>query len=234
MKRFLIFAALVAAIACSKQEDFATLSFGLKGVEEHSMTRASADDVRSLISGRMPETIDLTLTRTKSGKTYSVTTGESITLPVGEYTVKANVKPSNLTNFPRAGMSAMDTPSLSINEKVTVVSGTDSYTLTPVFNCFAIAAPEDVASYSYAHGSASGTVSGDGIKLRFFGWDNDYELTVTAKPADYDSKDDAVFVFGGTGVQAQNGKFYILHPEAVITEESGFTFGLGAWTEGVL
>lgn len=230
MKKILILFAAILAASCTKQEEFATLSFGVKGVEVHSFTKATADDVRALIATKIPSSVTLTLARTKTGKTYSVATGESITLPIGEYTVKGSVTPSSTTGFPRQGMWSAETAGISINEKVTVVSGTDTYALTPTFTCFAIATSEDVASFSWKHGSASGSAT----DLTFFGWDNDYELSVTAKPTDYDAKDDAVFVFGGTGIQAQNGKFYILHPESVTTEEGGFTFNTGNWTEGQL
>ena len=135
MKKFPILAALVLAVACSREEQFATLSFGLREVEEHSITK--------------------------------------------------------------------------------------SYV-------------EDCASYTYAHSNTSGSVAGSGIKLRFFGWDNDYELAFTAKPVSYDTSEDTRFVFGGTGVKATNGKFYVLHPEAVTTEEGGFTFNIADWTEGAL
>ena len=227
MKRILILAAILA-VSCAKQEEFATISFGV--VEEHSITKSTADDVRATILTKVPSSVPLTLTRTKTGKTYSVSTGESITLPVGEYSVKDSATPSSVTGFPRAGMWCAETASLSVNEKVNVTSGTDTYTLTPTFTCFAIAPGDDVASYSYAHGSASGSADG----LLFFGWDNNYELSVTAKPSDYDSREDVRIVFGGTGVQPQNGKFYILHTEAVTTEEGGFTFNVNGWTEGAL
>lgn len=234
MKKFLILAAFVLAVACSREEQFATLSFGLRGVEEHSITKSYVEDVRTLIAANTPTTVTLTLTRVKTGKNYSVATGENITLPVGEYTVKGSITPTSVTGFPRQGMWAANTASISINETVEVVSGTDTYALTPTFTCFAVAALEDCASYTYAHSNASGSVTGSGIKLRFFGWDNDYELAFTAKPVSYDTSEDTRFVFGGTGVKATNGKFYVLHPEAVTTEEGGFTFNIADWTEGAL
>lgn len=227
MKRILILAAILA-VSCAKQEEFATISFGV--VEEHSITKSTADDVRATILTKVPSSVPLTLTRTKTGKTYSVSTGESITLPVGEYSVKGSVTPSSVTNFPRSGMWAAETASVSINEKVNVVPGTDTYTLTPNFTCFAIALGDDTASFSWTHANATGSAT----SLMFFGWDNNYELSVTAKPSDYDSREDVRFTFGGTGVQAQNGKFYILHTEAVTTEEGGFTFNVATWQEGAL
>ena len=227
MKKYLILAAILA-VSCSKTEQFATISFGM--FEEHSITKSTADDVRTAIVSRIPSEVELTLTRSKTGKTYTVSTGESITLPVGEYTVKGSVTPSSITNFPRSGMWAAETASVSINEKVNVVSGTDTYTLTPNFTCFAIAIGDDTASFSWAHANVTGSATG----LMFFGWDNNYELSVTAKPADYDSREDVRFTFGGAGVQAQNGKFYILHTDAVTTEEGGFIFNIASWSEGEL
>ncbi len=231
MKKVLLIAAILA-VSCAKQDELATLSFGLKGVTEHSMTKAYVDDVQAIIASRMPETITLQLTRTKSGKHYSVATGETITLPVGEYTVTASIAPASVAAFPRPGMWSSSTPSISINESITIVAGTSSYALTPTFNCFAIAALEECASYSYKHQSATGSVTGNGIKVGFFQWDNNYELTVTAIPTDYDARDDTKFTFGGVGVHATNGKFYVLHPDTVTTEEGGFTFDTGTWIEG--
>lgn len=220
------------ALSCTKEEQFTTLTFGM--VEEHTMTRTYVDDVRTAIGQRIPQTVNLTLTRDKTGKTYKVATGESITIPVGEYTVKGTAAGSSLTAFPRQGMWDSDVASIVVNEKVSVVEGTTSYTLSPTFDCFAIVALEDVASYTYQHANTSNKADEDGIKVRFFKWDNNYELIVTAKPADYDSKDDARFVFGAGGVTPKNGSFYVLHPESVTTEEGGFTFSFGDWTEGTL
>lgn len=234
MRKLLVIAG-VLAIACAKetQEEFTSIHFGMKGVEEYAITKAPSDEARALISANIPTSIDLTLTRTKTGKKYYVSLGESVTLPVGEYTVKGSVKPQSLTAFPRSGMAVAETAFLSVNEPVTIESGVSAYTLTPIFDCFAVVGLDDVDSFTWRHGSASGS-STEGHKVYFFTWDNNYELSIVAKPTDYDSKDDAGFVFGGTGVNATNGKFYIVHPESVTTEEGGFSFGSASWTEGQL
>lgn len=234
MKRIALLAITLMALSCTKQEEYTTLRFGLEGVEEHSITKATTDSVRTAIAQQIPTTLDLTLTRKKSGKTYKVTTGQSITIPVGEYSIKGTATSQTKDAFSRQSLWASTTASISIDEDVTVTTGTNSYELTPKFDCFAIVALSDVKSYDYAYANDRYSASEEGIKVRFFHWDNNYELTVTAIPKDYDTKDDARFIFGGTGVQPQEGRYYILHPEAVTTEEGGFILNTDTWTEGTL
>ena len=220
------------ALSCSKEEQFATLQFSM--IEEHSITKSTTDEIRSAITEHIPTTLDLTLTRTKTGKTYKVATGESITLPVGEYQVKGSSSPQSILNTPTKTTFVSQTAGISVDEKVNVIEGKSSYTLNPTFDCFAIVADEDVASCVYQYSSDSKTIEGEGLKICFVSWHNDYQLYVTAKPADYDTKEDVRFIFGLAGVNATNGKFYVLHPEDVTTEEGGFIFNINTWTEGIL
>lgn len=138
MKKILLaLLALASAVACTKQApttpivrvSFSVGEFGYfptKGLPE-------------AISATLPETLDLTLTNSETGTTYTTTTGASIELPVGTYAVTGGYTPEATTAIYGNSVFLSKTPKVSISQDVQIVEGVSSYTLQAVYQSCALA-----------------------------------------------------------------------------------------------
>ena len=97
MKKILITLIMcISFIACSKDnsEDITpmvTLSFNQQIVSGNSMTRATTNEFLDIIEEQTPNYVNVTLKNLDLNKTYTCKSNETITIPIGNYEISAEM-----------------------------------------------------------------------------------------------------------------------------------------------
>ena len=220
-------------VSCSKER--ATLSatqrvrVGYEVVSERPMTKGTTDPVAEWIGANLPASLQMTLTD-KDGKTYNVTTGEEVELPIGTYSVVASAYPYPRTEIIGSTVTISNAhPALTINATLEVSYTQKSYTVPATFEAFGVAVKLDEIDGARYHTSraTSGTLT--------FAQVGDYGVTFINGDLESFSVD-IILLSGGVGAETTYtfkkahdsetisptwGNYYLLHPRKVITVDGG-------------
>ena len=145
-KKLLALLALAAAVApsCNKQDTqtptpIVSVRFAVGGYESGYFPTKGMTEA---ITATLPEVLDLTLTNTATGVAYTTTTGATIDIPVGNYSVTGGYTPEVVHQVYGSALFISHAPKVVISEAVDVVEGVGQYTLTAQYQCVALAVPD--------------------------------------------------------------------------------------------
>jgi hypothetical protein len=235
---------LLALVACERtletpnptttdDEKLVTVRFDLGGA-----TKA----LGAAIAATIPESVELTLTGVERRTTYTVTTGQPVTVPAGTYTVTAYYVPAkepSICGFPEVYLSRE--PCFSIDETVTIEEGVGDYTLGATFHSWVVAVEEASASWTYFFNSGGdqgiNTFLRDGTTRWVFvtGVLNNLYLGMKVDGAPYKLTTDAAFaatLTGATVITCSPGHWYVLGHTYGAPQSGGFSVNFPEWTEG--
>lgn len=233
---------LLALVACertletpnpSNSDHLVTVRFDLGGT-----TKA----LGTAIAATLPTEVELTLTGVERRTTYTVATGQPITVPAGDYTVTAYYVPTkepSICGFPEVYLSRE--PCFSIDETVTITEGVGDYTLSATFHSWVVAVEEPGASWTYWFNSGGDqdipTVLRDGTTRWVFvtGALTNLYLGMKVDGAAYKLTTDAAFaatLSGATVITCSPGHWYVLGHAYGAPQSGGFSVNFPEWTEG--
>lgn len=249
MKKILIFALGALLIACTKQDlQYQDVKFGYKLVEEYTITKALDHSViKETIAGTFPTLIRpaFYLNGDETQGT-NVDLGTTVTMKVGDYTVKWKNYPTKIANVMDDNYFSK-TPQINIDTEVSIVPGTTEYTLPVVFNSFAIVADiTEVSKIQYLAANGDFTdidffiTVGDHLIIFINGAFSDTGvLRLKLIPANSYNKttflclSNKVETIGTTATtHIEHGKYYVLHPDAVTEVGSLFNLSIQEWECG--
>lgn len=237
-------AAAIFAASCNKQDttplpstDFVQVSFGYSLTTGAPMTKGSTGaDLLATLTPTDP--LPLTLTNTATGKEYSVTTGQTIALPLGTYSVVYEpTKPSDAFTF-CAGVYLLNRPQLRVNTEITLSKDETKYTIPAEYAEAALLFSTREVSVVMMK-SAAGTsynpdyaIVGDIGALFIHGTDErEIPLVFTAKNG-YNNASLSINTTDPTSPYfVQAGYWYALSL-ARASQNAAFSFGELSWQEG--
>lgn len=251
MKKVLLaLLALAASVApsCNKQDTttpapLVSVTFAVGGYDSgYFPTRAMAD----AISATLPASLDLQLTNTATGVTYSAVTGQAVEIPTGTYSVTGGYIPESTKNIYGSAVYLSHSPQVGIDQEVEVVEGVTSYTLTAVYqSCALVTITAEVARWLGATSDREGFdvetmedgiyswtfLSGDLAESRYFhtyltpaDGSQQRSYTIIANPSMQMNFSDALVV--------APGRWYILRASDAEIQSGGFSVEWPAWTQG--
>lgn len=238
---------LLIMTGCSKsvkvKELYQQVTIGYNMYSEEPMTRSVyTNSVLGYIEDALPASITLTLTDGDGNKT-TVTTGQSVSLKLGTYTVKAKYTPQSVAQVFGSSVYLSNEPSLSINTTLTITVEQTSYVVGANYTCFGIVVDnEEVESASFvsSHGESGvlnmNPAGSNAYGIIFVNGPLDtatMDIVLTAKDISLKNTTYTFYVNSNTGdVYAQYGKYYILHPKVKTSVDEGFLSYVGDdWTE---
>lgn len=240
MKKFItiLIATIVAMVAlssCSKMgtpTEYADVTFGYRMVESNSMVATKAltsSSIIGVIDSTLPLNFEVTLTSTETNEVYTTSIGETLTLPIGTYTIDYAYRPNTPTS---------SVPSFTIkDDNIVITKDTDKYVLNATYECLAIAYDtEDVYYITTTLTNTIDDVRQNGISLTFIPYrygDNTIEtFSVSLIPKDKTKYKETTIEFGANGVNYEYGKYYALRPIEVETTNSSPNINFPYWKEG--
>lgn len=246
--KFLAIAVLAwMATGCSKSSEpevVQSIRIGIGNVQNGDLVTKSVADV---LSGTAPSGVpELSLRGVDvSTRSYKVKAGESISVPVGRYTVKAAYKPTVLGTA--VFNSVYNEPSYSVNQEVVVSEGVSEYSVDAKYDCFALVidyAECEKYQWKYWGGNYQDLAwmkrVGD-FGVAYFSTENAWGsgetgFTLLALPADSASKESAEYKLshsaGETLVLVEPGKWYKFGPRDVTFQEGGIGISYPEWVAG--
>ena len=229
---FIITMFCMTIMSCTKLTDetpqVVTISFTEQFVERHSMTRGT-NDFLATIEAQTPEYVNVTLTNTETGKTFTCKSNEDVTVLSGNYNVTAEY-------------TALDynEPSLaSVPVNVDINSETSSVNLDIFYNCYAVfGLSEECFMIYYCRPNTlyeDPFTRHENLLVAFF-TDNRTINLIAHK--DSDKFVDTTYEFSTTKVDgkvyAEYGKYYVVHPTPNPNTTSSFITNTPSMTEGEL
>lgn len=244
MKKLLFAIAMcVAFLGCKKDKGnqvlpHVTISFEQHLVSSNSMVRSEGtNELLDIIESKTPEYVEVTLTNTDLGKTYSCKSTESITIPVGNYEITAKSSSCNCESYYETGRIHPHTLLSMTKTAINVTKSTSVITLNLFYNCYAVFALIDecekcsVVNYDEAQFPKAGKYhyaffKYDGVKIRLSPYADSADFVVT----------DIKFVttYDTSNVYAEFGKYYVIHPQRVDKTSGTFQVNLPDMVEGEL
>lgn len=233
MKKFIFITTLcVAMLSCTKFNttpyDMVTISFTEQFVERHSMTRGT-NDFLTTIEAQTPEYVNVTLTNTETGKTFTCKSNENVTVLSGNYNVTAEY-------------TALDynEPSLaSVPVNVDINSETSSVNLDIFYNCYAVFGLSEECFMIYYY--RPNTLYEDPFTRHenlFVAFFTDNRTINLIAHKDSDEFINTTYEFSTTKVDgkvyAEYGKYYVVHPTPNPNTTSSFITNTSSMTEGEL
>lgn len=249
-KKLLALLALAAAIApsCNKQDTqtptpIVSVRFNLGGIESGQFpTKGMAD----AITATLPAVLDLTLTNTATGVTYTTTTGTAVEIPVGTYSVTGGYTPDIVHQVYGATLFISHAPKVAVSEAVEVTEGVAQYTLTAQYQCVALAVPDaEVTKWQGADNNKNGYEI-DFLREGAYRWvflsgeigDSRYFVT-TLYPADgtayrtYHIVENTRFQINFSDcLVVTPGHWYILRASDSVMQSGSFGVTWPAWSQG--
>lgn len=180
-----------------------------------------------------PTEIDLTLT-SENGK-YQVKTGETVTLPTGEYSVYGKFTPQK--NFV-IGTTVFTSklPVVSVNEKVNITGGISSYQLTGVLESLILVVSSDEVKTWTIEGKTFDFLADSNEWYTFVAGDlaqRNLKTTIEPRQEGYLTTTFSITTNPAReGKVVQYGKFYHLHPDEHPTQSSGLVLSFPPFTNG--
>ena len=240
--------AVVAMASCSKSDELnelsktANVTIGIQMVQSGQMTKATNQEVITFLENYVPTSVELKL---KSGTdTYTAQLGQPTVLPVGTYTVTGKYKPTSQAAVIGSSVYLSTVPSISISDELNITASQSSYVVDATYSCFAIVVElSEIASATFksSHGEA-GTIQfaqNNGLGVIFVtGNMETHSMSVTINPISTDNEA-TTFTFKSSyasdAIFAENGKYYLLHPNAIEAIENGYiNWSLATWAEGTV
>ena len=239
MKKILLFAVcFLAVVSCKKHNNteqptpMVTISFDQRIVSGHSMVRSTSNDFLDIIEEQTPKIVTVTLKNTDLNKTYTCESTESITIPVGNYTMSATAGGDANGN----SKGHLKTPLIkSPSQSIIVTSATDKIMINMSYECYAIfALIDECSTCDIIWGAYSGDAQKIGKYYVAYAVDN---VEVMLKPY-ADSTDFSaatikfVTTYNPTDTFAEFGKYYVVHPTKIDATTSSFDVQFPTMQEG--
>lgn len=249
MKKALLFwGVLAAAIApsCTKQDiptQFsASIVFTLDGFDTGAFPTKGMAEV---IAATLPTSVELSVTNTATGVTYTTTTGEPINIPLGTYHVTGENSPERLKDIYGNAVYLSHEPKVSIDQEVEVVSGVGAYSLTATYGSLAL------VTISSETATWTGVANKEGFSINavesgIYKWtfltgdlrDDRYFHTYLTPAAGGPQR--SITIIGSStllknfsdGLVVSPGHWYILHPSENASQSGGFSVQFPTWTAG--
>lgn len=241
MKKIILLALCALAVVSCKKDNhtelptpMVTISFEQRIVEGHSMVRSASNDFLDIIEEQTPKVVTVTLKNTDLNKTYTCESIETITIPVGNYTMSATAG-GQVSGYSKGHLK---TPLIkSPSQSVVVTSATNKITLNMSYECYAIFALIDECS---ACDILWGAYSGDAQKIgKYYVAYAIEDVEVKLKPY-ADSTDFSattikfVTTYNPTDTFAEFGKYYVVHPTKIDSTTSSFEVNMPTMEEGAI
>lgn len=232
----------LAMMSCHKMKnpvEYATVKFGYRMVESNSMVKSSSDnEIVELINSLLPEKITVTLKSLTDGNSYTCETGKTVTLPVGEYSVKYEYE-KGYSYF------TYSKPMFKINQNITISKDASNYTLNATYTCCGIVYDmKEVKSASIykitdkGHSySCGGSNLGTTEKVFFFKPSSGYVLSLTVYPDDPDFVSTEITftsTYNKKDLFVEPGKYYYIHPNTVTKTDNAISVKYPEWEKGII
>lgn len=248
MKKVILFLSLLCIIvaqSCTKQnlsEKIVSVVFNLDGFDTGSFPTKGMAEV---IAATLPTSLDLTVTNTTTGQSYSTVTGEPINIPVGTYQVTACNEPASVQDIAGIALFLSHTPRVRIDTEVEVVSGVGSYSLTATYESVALAVlTSETSNWAGATSNQVGFTV-DAIESGIYKWVfltgdiKTRKFITTLTPVDGSANRNFTIVGNreslinfSDGLFVQAGHWYILHPSDIPYQSGGFSVNFPEWLAG--
>lgn len=221
-KIFTAMAALVGLVACAGEVPAPvqeiTINIGFSGTKA-----GGASDV---LAHTLPTGVaDLRLVSDELGVDVALRSGESVSVPVGEYSVSGSHAPVTVSC---GGIELAEEPSYEVDEVLTVRNGVSQYVVNARWSCWALVLDGHESNGYLCNGVPMGLAGPvGGFYVAYVMGGDDWVLTV--QPVDED-------VYGMTeievdGSEMQAGAWYEFRAGR-LWQGSGMTVEFPEWTEG--
>lgn len=231
--------AIAVIASCTKEQNTQSVTFTIGGYGIFP-TKSMSDAIETTL----PQTLELTITNKSTGTSYSVKTGEEVSIPTGSYRVEGSNSPTALHNIYGIMLTLTQVPKVIVSEDVDVVDGKNSYSLTA---SYASAALVSLASET---GSWKGTINNNEIEIPAIEY-GDYRWIyitgdLTCRPfttylTPSGGGEARTFTISGNpdllattpnGILVSPGFWYILHPSDKTSQSGGFSIDFPKWAVG--
>lgn len=235
----------ISFIACSKDnsEDIipmVTLSFNQQIVSGNSMTRATTNEFLDIIEEQTPNYVNVTLKNLDLNKTYTCKSNETITIPIGNYEISAEMGANSSKYVIGTSGSMYSTPILSMDKiNYTITHNTKLITLNVCYKCYAVFALIDECKSCVAYYIDNNVdfykkgkyyvayfkyTESRGMDIRLTPYDDSTEFITTTY--NFSTTYDINKVF------AEFGKYYVIHPQKVDKTSCSFNVNITDMEEG--
>lgn len=242
MRNYLILLLAILSIACTKEPQYATVTFGLSGVESGSLTKVSSDAVSAALDATAPSGPFALRLVSKSNplRVYNITTGTPATIAVDSYTVTGSGLGEELAEI--TGGKLYASPKWSVSCDVDVTSG-GAINVSASFPCVALVIDKSVTDHlEIANGPnmvrnfAVGGTDAVGVVYIVGSWIYNKPLYLYSYPVDTVNKEVVCYVlvngdFDGM-VNVQNGRWYNFAPGDIETVSGSFGVTFNGFVAG--
>lgn len=237
----------ISFIACSKDnsEDIipmVTLSFNQQIVSGNSMTRATTNEFLDIIEEQTPNYVNVTLKNLDLDKTYTCKSNETITIPIGNYEISAEMG-ANSSKYVigASGSGSMYSSPILCMDKInyTITHNTKLITLNVYYACYAVFALIDECKSCVAYYIDNNVdfykkgkyyvayfkyTESRGMDIRLTPYDDSTEFITTTYNFSTTYNVNKVF--------AEFGKYYVIHPQKVDKTSCSFNVNITDMEEG--
>lgn len=248
MKRILFIVMMcVSIVACKKHEiedvettPMVTISFDQQIVTSNSMVRSTSNEFLDIIEEQTPDYVNVTLVNTDLNKTYTCKSNETITIPIGNYEISAEMGANSSKYVIGTSGSMYSTPILSMNKtNYTITHNTNLITLNVYYKCYAVFALIDECKNCVAYYIDNNVdfykkgkyyvayfkyTESRGMNIRLTPYDDSTEFITTTY--NFSTTYDVNRVF------AEFGKYYVIHPQKVDKTSCSFNVNITDMQEG--
>ena len=215
------------------------ISYEMTGSSMYTRT-VTSDAVLSIINDALPEHIACTF---EGNKFFVVNTGEYTPIPSDTYNVSGTVLGDVVGGILTADYASVTlTPSIRINQTLTITDDETDYTLSGEYKCFALVWDDEIVErieFKDVYGTTYQMPSlerGDTRLVFVQGELQTNYLTLTIYPKDTETYTETEFVIatkGGTGLsRAEFGKWYMLNPAYGGAQPKWIGLDLPQFTQG--
>lgn len=228
MKRILL---LLFLVSCTKEMN--TVIFDYSFDSGPFPTKGMADE----ISSRLPGSITITL---KGTNTYTIRTGEDVSIPYGDYEVTGTYTPEATQYIYGTTRFLSESPKIVVYDNISIIEGKSEYSVNASYGSFAVGVlPSETSSWKGMFKSQENSVNC--IKTQNLWWtfvtgnfnsDSPFRMTLSSESGDTKT----LFLYTDSpdsdGTLVEYGKWYIFHPTD--TPIGSYSFGLNTpdWTNG--
>lgn len=220
-----------------------TATFGLQMVESGTMTRATSEEIITMLEGKLPTSVELTLAGDEDS--YNVIVGKPTSIPLGSYNVTGKYHDTRRVAVIGSSVYLSPTPSVIVSDDVTISYDMTTYNVAAEYVCYALVVDlTETASVSYQsstakEGEVSLVQSGTTGFIFVCGKATGGYLNVTLQPYEGSGRKATTYTiktdYDATAVYAEYGKYYVLRPYEITEVEAGYiNWQLSSWTEGTV
>lgn len=232
--------------SCNKNTDvenpMVTISFDQQLVSSNSMTRTTSNVFLDIIEEQTPTYVNVTLKNLDLNKTFTCTSNQTITVPIGNYEITGGNIPSNKVSLSSGDYFMYQTPSIKIKtNRYQITTNTEEIILNVFYNCYAVFAEidENKSCKANMYGSTDNYTFYKNGKyyISYFSVDDTFPIEISLTPYDNSTEFIATtYIFSKTydvnKVYAEYGKYYVIHPQKVDKTNSQFIINLDKMEEG--